>query len=140
MASRSAGGNRTTTTVLHEPNRRTGVLRQSGAGDQVDTRQTYSGHVALLKQLAKTRLGTMAQRKGSAATARTPAPSTAGALTPIPRAAIQRESMPRKPSPPPPPSIYETDTATIFGEALDKSLNYLVSRFTMGLSPVALTE
>src|SRR5690606_4820079 len=58
----------------------------------------------------------------------------------LPEAAIRRESIARKPSPPPPPSIYDTDTATIFGEALDKSLNYLTSRFTMGLSPVALTE
>jgi polyhydroxyalkanoate synthase len=85
----------------------------------------------------------MAQRKGSAATARTPASDTlepVGALTPVHKADIQRESIPRKPSPPPPPSVYETDTATIFGEAMDKSLNYLVSRFTMGLSPVALTE
>ncbi len=63
-------------------------------------------------------------------------------LVPLPEAGLQRASMPRKRTPrlEPYPTIHEVDTSSLFGEALDQSLNYLTSRFTLGFSPAALTE
>src|SRR5690606_30851390 len=68
--------------------------------------------------------------------------NAAGNVTPVPEAAVQRESVPkaRKPQIEPRPTIHDVDTSALFGEALDQSLNYLTSRFTLGLSPAALTE
>ncbi len=65
---------------------------------------------------------------------------TAGTVSPMPRAATQRGSVPEKPIIEPRPTIHDVDTSALFGEALDQSLNYLTSRFTLGLSPAALTE
>ncbi len=85
----------------------------------------------------------MARRRGSAASAETAATgAAAGNVTPLPEAAVQREAIPkhRKPEITPRPTIHDVDTSALFGEALDQSLNYLTSRFTLGLSPAALTE
>lgn len=68
------------------------------------------------------------------------AADVAGQLAPLSEVAVQRESVPCKPKAPTPPTIYDEDTSAIFGEAIDQSLNYLTSRFTLGLSPVALTD
>lgn len=45
-----------------------------------------------------------------------------------------------KPTIQPRSAIYDVDASAVFGEALDQSLNYLTSRFTLGLSPAALFE
>src|SRR5690554_5023588 len=60
----------------------------------------------------------------------------------MPRAVSQRESARTDEQPliEPRPAIHDVDTSALFGEALDQSLNYLTSRFTLGLSPAALTE
>ena len=86
----------------------------------------------------------MARATESSATARVEADgsSAAGNVTPLPEAAVQRASVPktRKPKTEPRPTIHDVDTSAVFGEALDQSLNFLTSRFTLGLSPAALTE
>src|SRR5690606_19712411 len=84
----------------------------------------------------------MARGTESAVTARNGAArnKTAGTVSPMPTAATQRGSVPEKPIIEPRPTIHDVDTSALFGEALDQSLNYLTSRFTLGLSPAALTE
>lgn len=86
----------------------------------------------------------MAPRRGSTAKA-VSAEAGVGAAAEIktlPEAAVQREAIPRSRSLriEPRPTIYDIDASAVFGEALDQSLNYLVSRFTLGLSPAALAE
>lgn len=85
----------------------------------------------------------MAPRLGSAATSRAaPAGGAGSAPGPLPEAGIQREAIPRRTDPKVErrPTTHDVRTSAVFGEALDQSLNYLASRFTMGLSPAALTE
>ena len=86
----------------------------------------------------------MARRKESAASARDEASGSAAAgnVAPLPETAVQREAVPRKwkPTIEPRPTIHDVDASAVFGEALDQSLNFLTSRFTLGLSPAALTE
>lgn len=61
---------------------------------------------------------------------------------PVQAAAAQRLSVAGEPKPKivPRPEIQAMDTSAVFGEALDQTLNYLTSRFTLGFSPAALTE
>lgn len=80
----------------------------------------------------------MARRDGSAGSSRVGA-KTAPSSKPVQRAAVPRP----RPSPkiePPPTTTHEVDTSALFGEALDQTLNYVTSRFTLGFSPAALTE
>ncbi|MCL4767562.1 MAG: alpha/beta fold hydrolase [Hyphomicrobiaceae bacterium] len=59
-----------------------------------------------------------------------------------PEAAVQRQSLPKEPKPriETRPAVHDQDASAVFGEALDQSINYFTSRFTLGLSPAALTE
>lgn len=68
--------------------------------------------------------------------------SARGESKPVAKHFVQREAARAnyKPVVQPRSAIYDVDASAVFGETLDQSLNYLTSRFTLGLSPAALIE
>ena len=82
----------------------------------------------------------MSPRQVPAAKSGTVTAVATGRLEPVRERAVQHQKVQPALHIEPRPTVQDVYTSALFGEAVDQSLNYLTSRFTLGLSPAALTE